>query len=121
MVALSSYEEKLNQIFFVQNVGFAHPTRLHSHASALIVIHKSKIVKSRMGRVKRNPPFGSVGFALALPTLRKNNLNQILKYLCITMSASAWERETPLPQNQLKASSRLTWGLWKRIAKRYQR
>ncbi len=64
-----------------------------SQALALIVIHKSKIVKSRVGRVKRNPPFGgSVGFAIALPTLRKNNLNQILKYLCITMISGAWER-----------------------------
>ena len=35
---------------------------------------------------------GSVGFALALPTLQKNILNQILKYLCITMRALAWER-----------------------------
>jgi hypothetical protein len=27
--------------------------------------------------------------------IRKNHLNQRLKYLCITMSASAWERENP--------------------------
>jgi hypothetical protein len=54
---------------------------MHSHVGALIVIHKSKIVKSRVGRVKPTIFGGSVGFALALPPLRKNNLNQTLKYL----------------------------------------
>ena len=34
-----------------------------------------------------------VGFARALPTLRNMILFQILKYLCLTMSAGVWERE----------------------------
>ncbi len=62
-----------------------------SSSHALIVIHQSKIVKSRVGRVKPTIFGGSVGFAIALPTLQKNHLNQILKCLCITMSAPAWE------------------------------
>jgi len=30
-----------------------------------------------------------------LPTLQKTILNQMLKYLCLTMSANAWEPEKP--------------------------
>jgi hypothetical protein len=70
------------------SVHFLHDagaSRIVSHAGALIVIHKSKIVKSRVGFVSLYPPFFAV--------LQKKDLNQILKYLCITMSAGAWEPE----------------------------
>ena len=89
-----------------------------SHAGALIVIHKSKLLKVGWVGTKwkptiladrwevethhfggsvgsGNPPFWRIGgFPLrSYPPYKKNHLNQILKYLCITMSAVASEPE----------------------------